>query len=379
MTARSIANPRAGADAGQRKRTSKERLNMPSADFIIDSHDRILITGAAGFIGSRVVENLLRRGFRDLVCFSRPSSDAFTIKSMLGPRLPGTRVEVFKGNLLSRADCEAACKDTAVIFHLAAGTGEKSFPAAVMNSVVTTRNLLEASLRYARLRRFVLVSSLAVYTNRQKHRVLDESCPIEERPDLRGEAYCYAKVKQEQIVTEYAENSGIPYVILRPGSVYGPGKDQITGRIGLSTFGLFLHLGGSNTIPFTHVDNCADAIALAGLVKGIEGEAFNVVDDHLPSSRQFLRLYKKNVRGFKSLYVPHWLSHALCLLWQRYSEWSQGQLPPAFNRERWYANWRPTRYSNRKLKDALGWAPTVSMAEGLRGYFDACRAEGQSA
>ena len=44
---------------------------------------------------------------------------------------------------------------------------------------------------------------------------------------------------------------------------------------------------------------------LAGLVKGVDGEVFNVVDDDLPSSRQFLRLYKKSAKHFKSIYVPH--------------------------------------------------------------------------
>ena len=58
-------------------------------------------------------------------------------------------------------------------------------------------------------------------------------------------------------------------------------------------FGIFLHLGGSNPIPFTYVDNCADAIVLAGLTPGVDGEVFNVVDDNLPTSRQFLRLYKQ--------------------------------------------------------------------------------------
>jgi hypothetical protein len=66
---------------------------------------------------------------------------------------------VLRGNLLSRADCEAASKGAAVTYHLAAGTGEKSFPDAFMNSVVTTRTLPEASLRYARLQRFALVCS----------------------------------------------------------------------------------------------------------------------------------------------------------------------------------------------------------------------------
>ena len=135
-----------------------------------------------------------------------------------------------KGNLLSREDCTAAMKDVAVIFHLAAGRGGKSFPDAFMNSVVTTRNLLEASLRHHCLRRFVNISSFAVYTNTQKPRwrLLDEICPVEKHPELRGDAYCFAKVKQDEIVTEYGKKFGIPYVIVRPGYVYGPGKASIT-------------------------------------------------------------------------------------------------------------------------------------------------------
>jgi nucleoside-diphosphate-sugar epimerase len=340
--------------------------------FIISPDDRILVTGAAGFIGARVVERMVDRGFRNLLCFARPSSELARIEAIIRRQRPSTRIEVFKGNLLSRPDCEKACKDATVIFHLAAGTGEKSFPDAFMNSVVATRNLMEASLRYARLRRFVLVSSFTVYTNRQKSRYLDESCPIEEHPELRGEAYCYAKVRQEQMVAEYGKNFGIPYVVLRPGSVYGAGISEITGRVGIGTFGLFLHLGGSNTIPFTYVENCADAIALAGLVKGVDGEAFNVVDDDLPSSHRFLRLYKKNVRRFPSIYVPHLASHTLCYLWEKYSQWSEGQLPPVFNRRRWYVDWRKTRYSNEKLKVRLGWVPRVPTDEALRRYFKSC-------
>ncbi len=363
-------NTRGAVIASQENGSPPSHVSHAIRDsFIIAPDDRILVTGAAGFIGSRVVESLVDRGFCNLVCFARPSSELAGIEAIVKRRTPGARIEVLQGNLLCRADCEAACKDVAVIFHLAAGTGEKSFPDAFMNSVVTTRNLLEASLRYARLQRFVQVSSFSVYTNRQKSRCLDESCPVEEHPELRGEAYCYAKVKQEQSVTEFGKNFGIPYVVVRPGSVYGAGNSEIAGRVGIDTFGLFLHLGGSNTIPFTYVENCAEAIVLAGLVKGVDGEIFNVVDDDLPSSRQFLRQYKKNVRRFTSVYVPHAVSHALCYLWEKYSQWSKGQLPPAFNRRRWYAYWKETRYSNEKVKLRLGWVPKVSTEEGLRRYF----------
>ena len=146
-----------------------QALNSVSHDsFIIAPDDKILVTGATGFIGSRVVENLVDRGFRNVVCLARPSSNLARLEASIKSRPPGTRIGVLRGNLLSRADCEAATKGVVVIYHLAAGTGEKSFPDAFMNSVVTTRNVLEASGQHACLKRFVLVSSFAVYSNRQK-------------------------------------------------------------------------------------------------------------------------------------------------------------------------------------------------------------------
>ena len=117
------------------------------------------------------------RGFRNVVCFARPSSDLSKLEAGIKNQLPDTRIEVLRGNLLSRADCEAASKEVSVIYHLAAGTGEKSFPDAFMNSVVTTRNLLEATAQHACLKRFVVVSSLAVYSNRQKSQAAGRVLP----------------------------------------------------------------------------------------------------------------------------------------------------------------------------------------------------------
>jgi nucleoside-diphosphate-sugar epimerase len=166
--------------------------------------------------------------------------------------------------------------------------------------------------------------------------------------------------------------------ILRPGAVFGPGRVGITGRVGIDTFGVFLHLGGSNRIPFTFVDNCADAIALGGLVPHDPGEVFNVVDDDIPTSREFLRLYKKRVRRFTSLFVPYSIAHALCHLWEWYSGFSRGQLPPVFNRARARTEWAGTRYSNRKLKEVLGWRPRIPMSAALDLYLDYQRQAGAS-
>lgn len=358
-----------------------QRLNMHASDTIVQQNDVILVTGATGFIGSKVVESLLNHGFHNLTCFARPSSNLSRLHEIARGHADTANIEVIQGNLLSREDCFRASEHAALIYHLAAGRGEKFFSDAVLNSVVTTRNLLDACLQHNRLKRFVNISSLTVYTNRDKsnRRVLDESCPVEQQPERRGEAYCFAKAKQDELVIEYGQKFGIRYVIVRPGVVYGPGNEGITGRVGLGTFGMFLHLGGSNVVPLTYIDNCAEAIVLAGIRGGVDGEVFNVVDDHLPSSRQFLRLYKKNVRPFQSIYVPRTLSFLLCYGWEKYSEWSHNQLPADFNRRRWHAIWKGSKYSNEKLKDRLGWTQKVPTTEALNRYFKSCRGNAQHA
>src|SRR2546423_1347491 len=100
---------------------------------IIDSDGLILITGSNGFIGSRVVENLLASGFDNLRCFVRPSGNLTRLKAVL-ENYPGARVEIMPGNLLSRGDCVNAARGVAIIYHLAAGI-EKTFPGSFMNSV----------------------------------------------------------------------------------------------------------------------------------------------------------------------------------------------------------------------------------------------------
>lgn len=352
---------------------------MDWTDSVITTEGLILVTGATGFIGTRLVENLVENGCTNIRCLVRPSSNIGKLEHMGQKR--EVNLEIRRGNLLSRQDCSAATDGALVIYHLAAGTGTKSFADAFVNSVITTRNLLDGALTHGVLRRFVNVSSFAVYTNENHLRpgILDEDCPTEIRPQLRCDPYCFAKVKQDELVAQYGLKNGIPYVMVRPGVVYGPGKRRMHGRIGLDTFGFFLHLGGSNPVPFTYVDNCAAAIATAGLKKGLEGQAFNIVDDDLPSSRQFLRMYKKEVQRFPSLYLPHYISYLLCFLWEKYSKWSHGQLPAVYNRKVWNASWKRTSYSNSKIKAALGWAPQISTREGLRRYFAFCRLDNHHA
>jgi nucleoside-diphosphate-sugar epimerase len=338
-------------------------------DFITSRTDRILVTGANGFIGAKVVETLLQYGFTNLRCFVRPSSRLDRLTRVLRQFSAERSVEFVSGDLLSRDDCARAAEKVAVVYHLAAGF-DKSFAGAFMNSALATRNLAEAFLDHGHPKRFVNVSSFAVYSNLTLKRgaSLDEESPLEDAPQERYDAYGFGKLKQEEIIRSYGRLRGLPYVILRPGTVFGPGKKDLTGRIGIDTFGFFIHVGGSNQLPLTFVDNCAEAIVLAGLVPGVEGEVFNVVDDELLTSSQFLRAYK-TVMPIFSVRLPYAMAYGLSRAWEAYSKRSEGQLPPAFNRRRCAAEWKGQRFSNRKLREKLGWKPRVGMDDAMRQFL----------
>jgi nucleoside-diphosphate-sugar epimerase len=80
---------------------------------------------------------------------------------------------------------------------------------------------------------------------------LDETCEVDHDILQRSEPYAYGKAKQDALVHDYAKRHNLPYVIVRPSVVFGPGKAKITDRVGTDTFGVFLHLGLSNIIPLT--------------------------------------------------------------------------------------------------------------------------------
>lgn len=346
---------------------------MRDTDYIVTSEDLILVTGSNGFIGTRVVDTLLQYGFTRIRCFVRPSSDLTLLNKIIDAN-PHAKIELISGNLLSREDCIHSVQGVAVVFHLAAGI-EKTFPGSFLNSVVTTRNLLEVIRDESDFKRFLNVSSFSVYSNRRLRRgaLLDENCELENHLVERNEPYCYGKFKQEELVIDYGHRYNIPYVIVRPGAVYGPGKPGLTARIGIDTFGFFMHIGGRNLIPLTYVDNCAEAMVLAGIKKGVEGEIFNIVDDELPQSRDFLKLYKQNVDSFRSMRIPYPIFNLMSHSWEKYSQWSEGQLPPAFNRYRCAAYWKGNTYSNHKLKSLLGWYPKVTYEEACNRFFESAR------
>lgn len=333
----------------------------------------ILVTGSNGFLGAALVRRLCERGERRTIrCLHRPGSDLRRLDAVRAA-FPGAAIELVAGNLTAPADCAAAVRDVDVVLHVAAAM---SGPAAEMflNTVVATRNLLDAVIATGRPIRTVLVSSFGVYGmgGTPEGTVVTEDAPLEVQPERR-DVYSHVKLRQEQLCREYRERHGVRLTILRPGVIYGPSGPAISGRVGLRVFGIFLHLGRRNRLPLTFVDNCADALLVAAESPAAEGQTYNVVDDDIPTAREYLSRYRREVERLRVVSLPMWATRLLSRAVAWYNRWSRGQLPAILTPYKTEALWRSFRYDNSKLK-SLGWRAAVPTEEGIRRTFAALRA-----
>jgi nucleoside-diphosphate-sugar epimerase len=331
---------------------------------------KILVTGAAGFLGGRIVERLLARQQHDLRLAVRQSMSEAKLMRWRS-EYPAGHLEVAPLNLLAPASIGAALQGVDTIVHAAAGT-KGGVADMFMNSVVGTRNLLDA-IGGTKVRRIVLVSSFSVYrtVDLPDNALLTEESPLESVGVEKG-GYAYTKVQQEHLFHEYQSRLGIESVIVRPGVIYGPGGSAMSSRVGISALGLFASLGRANLIPLNHVDNCADAIAHA-TIHASSGSVFNLVDDNLPTCAQYLREYRRNVKRMRVVPMPYPALMAAAKWLTRYSARSSGQLPAVLTPYVVRSMYRPLRYSNQAIK-SLGWSELVPIERGVPSFLEHLKA-----
>jgi nucleoside-diphosphate-sugar epimerase len=326
------------------------------------SSPRVFVTGAAGFVGRAVVCELLARGAIVRCLVRAPDRAASLLDEAMAAGLvqPGA-LEIVLGALGAGAVDPRWLAGCNVVLHAA---GALRGPASVLvrENVVATRRLIGA-LAVCAIRRFVLVSSISVYASPPlaTGETVDETCSIEPHPERRS-AYVYSKVVQEAVCRDAAA----PLVVIRPGIVYGPGRNRLSDRVG-PRLGRYLALvAPDRRMPCTFVANCASALAAAALTSGVDGAVFNVVDDELPTARQLVDAYRASGGDLRTLHVPR---RAITFLSKAYERWysrSRGDLPVSFLPYVIDPLYKDVRFSNAAAHERLHWRPNVDLRAALR-------------
>lgn len=320
----------------------------------------IFLTGGTGFLGRRVARKLLEDG-HSVRCVVRPSSDVDTLREFI-PTGAESRLEIVRGQLNrivpeELEGCETLC-------HVAAAM-KGNTAALFADNVSATRRLLKVA-HAAGMHRVVLISSLAVYgtSHLRPGDVLDETCALDDRPHLR-DPYTYSKLAGELAAWDAHAAGQCPLVVIRPGVIYGAGRDPLSSRVGLNFGRLLMRMGSRQLLPYVEVEACAAGVALAIAVPGVEGQAFNLLDDELMTARQFLKQYRKTCPGLRVIPIPHWAIGPLSRLNVWYHRWSRGQLPAVLTPYKSDSFWKRLRYSNAKATAVLGWKPCASTHEAI--------------
>ncbi len=329
---------------------------------------KVLVTGAGGFLGRSVVRAAAGAGHH-VVAMHRPAS-------LPDPASLPAGVEILPGDLRQPGRWAEHLSGIEAVIHCAAAASG-NLPTQLAGTVVATENLLAALP--GSLKRFVHVSSLSVYdfSAPRWHGCLDEDTPLESRP-LRRDAYTQTKLQQEAMVRAHCAGRPIGLVVVRPGAIYGPGKDWDFGRaMRIGRFDLIF--APLSPMRLTHVGNCADAIVAALAVAPAGETIVNLIDDEQPSHWAYHRLARRaGLPAGIGIGVPYLAVRALGLLARLASRLGfagKARLPELLDLPRQEVRWRPLRYPNARARQALGWSPAVSLREGVAGLAAAQQAQ----
>lgn len=311
--------------------------------------ERVLVTGASGFIGGALVARLVREGahVRGLV-----RSQA------KGARIAALGAEPVVGDLLDGDSLRRAAQGCQVIFHVGAVT---SGPAAVQYAVnvAGVGRLLQAA-QQAGASRLVHVSSIAVYGYATPD-VIHEGVPL--RPG--AEHYGQSKALGERLLWERAAEPGPAVTVIRAGMVYGPRSGFWTGRL----FDLMkrrpapLPGNGEGFCPAIYIDDVIDLLVTVAAHPRAAGEAFNATPDPPPTWREFLGAYAAMAGHQTFVPVPFSLLHLAAALLEPLLRLG-GDPQPVRGMVRAVLAGRKI-YSMAKAARLLGWRARVPLAEGM--------------
>ncbi len=282
---------------------------------LTDSHERVLVTGGAGFIGSHLVDRLIADGYTVHVLDNLSTGRLENIRDHLGSRY----LRFIKGDITDVSTLGSAVRGVKIVFHEAAlakipDSMRDPIPTNEVNATGTLK-LLQASIKYG-VDRLIYASSSSVYGDQGEKRIKENSLPKPMSPyavsKLAGESYClvHSKLKKVKSVCLRYFN------VYGPRQAYGPYSGVITvfqNRV-RKNLPPIVNGNGKQTRDFVNVCDVVQANMLAMTRKVAVGEAFNIGTGEKTRIDQLAEMFAqtrgKSLRPIRALARPGDVTHS---------------------------------------------------------------------
>jgi nucleoside-diphosphate-sugar epimerase len=312
---------------------------------------KALVTGATGFIGSHLAEELVKRGYA-VTCLVRKTSNLRWIE--------GLDTALVYGDCEERESLNGLPPDFDYVFHLAGLTKAKRDEDFFCANVKGTENLLKAvSARMPDLKRFVYMSSLAAIGPSR------DSSPLTEDSEPRPVSnYGRSKLQGEGVVMEY--KGVLPVNIIRPPAVYGPRDRDFYVLFRMLKKGFYPYWGKCY-YSMLYVDDLVSGLIAAAGSKDAEGKIYFLSDRKVYSSDELTgeMINVLNTRAVK-MRIPKAVMSVIANISERLGKW-----PSIINsdklRELGYSHWI---CSSSKAEREFGFVPKVTIKEGIKWTAD---------
>jgi dihydroflavonol-4-reductase len=314
---------------------------------------RILVTGATGFIGCRLVQMLAARGY-NVMATGRPENAVELARAEL---VRGAGIELLTGSLLDKGFAEKLLSGCEAVIHLAAAQHEGNVPDAYFRdvNVLAIRMLLDAAVG-AGVRRFVYGSTIGIYGSATTG-TLDETSP--ERPE---NIYCVTKLEAERVTAEFSTR--LETCVVRISETYGPGDLRLLKLFRSIDRGAFVMIGsGRNLRQVIYVDDLTHGLALAAEQPAAIGETFVFAGTEVMTTAQMVRQISDALgRRPSSKRLPVWPFRAAAAVLE--AALRPLKIQPPLTQRRLDFFTKSFEFSTRKSQQLLGFVPQVSFAMG---------------